>query len=82
MPTRDSREKGVMGWGWLTYHRTGWINEHEVPIIEAVFSTDPGPAGYTEARILLCTRHPIRALRAICRTGRHPTDFHGKEVLP
>jgi hypothetical protein len=73
----------MSGWGWTSYHKTELSNVNGVPVYLAHFRADYGPTGGSATvRLFFCTRHPVKALRLICESGKDPIEFHDKEILP
>ena len=70
-------------WGWVKYHRLGWINEFGQKYYEATFRAEHDLMGWTETRIRFWANRPIIALRFICKGKKLVRDilaYNEKEI--
>lgn len=72
----------MIKWGCTSYKRTLWARDDGTRMYEGHFSTGgSGPSDEWEtSRILFWASRPVLALRKICQSGNHPSEYHGQTV--
>jgi hypothetical protein len=70
-------------WGWDTYQRTLWKRDDPDGTrrlyIGKFLSLDL-PPGYSTCTIRFWARKPVLAMRAIAKSGKHPSEFADTNV--
>jgi hypothetical protein len=68
-------------WSWVTYKKLPFISKATGSTFYfGTFRKDIDMYSYDEQYVRFSSRHPIKAMRFICNSGKEPASFDYKEV--
>jgi hypothetical protein len=65
----------AVSWGWTSYRRAGWLNQHGQRLYIVRLQSIEGQNGYTRMTLHVWARWPLLALRALCKEKRSEEEL-------
>jgi hypothetical protein len=67
-------------WGWTSYRRLGWQTKDGRKFYEGHFRKEYDPFSWTLQIVKFWALHPVKAMSAICRSGKEPKEFVSETI--
>ena len=67
-------------WGWTSYKHLYWNDGAGHKLYEGKFKKENDPYSWTLQTVRFWASRPIKALSAICRSGKQPLEFCNKVI--